>query len=161
MPRMVDGYTVTEIGENAFSSVGKYIITLPDTITVIGDRAFEECRASVINIPDSVQSIGDFAFQSCSNIQTVSIPASVERIGTGAFAYCSSVKEFYVDSENAVYATIDGVLFNKQKKELVFFPLNKESNQYSVPALHPRRAGLFHPLESSSSNCYTILIRRC
>lgn len=134
VPRMVDGYTVTEIGENAFSSVGKYIITLPDTITVIGDRAFEECRASVINIPDSVQSIGDFAFQSCSNIQTVSIPASVERIGTGAFAYCSSVKEFYVDSENAVYATIDGVLFNKQKKELVFFPLNKESNQYSVPA---------------------------
>lgn len=39
VPRMVDGYTVTEIGENAFSAVefgyGK-IITLPDTITVIG-----------------------------------------------------------------------------------------------------------------------------
>lgn len=133
VPRMVDGYTVTEIGDNALSSVGNYIITLPDTITVIGDKAFEGCKASVINIPNSVQSIGDFAFQSCRNIQTVSIPASVERIGTGAFAYCSSIKDFYVDSENAVYATIDGVLFNKQKKELVAFPHNKAAAQYSVP----------------------------
>lgn len=138
VPRMVDGYTVTEIGENAFSAVesgyGK-IITLPDTITVIGDKAFEECKASVINIPDSVQSIGDFAFQSCSNIQTVSIPASVERIGTGAFARCPSIKEFYVDSQNAVYATIDGVLYNKQKKELVVFPQGEYSQKkVSIPS---------------------------
>lgn len=138
VPRMVDGYTVTEIGENAFSAVesgyGK-IITLPDTITVIGDRAFEKCKASVINISDSVQSIGDFAFQSCENIQTVSIPAGVERIGTGAFARCSSIKEFYVDSQNAVYATIDGVLYNKQKKELVVFPQGEYSRKKaSIPS---------------------------
>lgn len=135
VPRMVDGYTVTEIGENALSSVGKHIITLPDTITVIGNQAFQGCKASVIIIPDSVQSIGDFAFQSCSNIQTVSIPASVERIGTGAFSYCSSIKEYYVDSQNAVYATIDGVLYNKQKKELVVFPQGEYSQKKaSIPS---------------------------
>lgn len=137
VPRMVDGYTVTEIGENAFSAVesgyGK-IITLPDTITVIGDRAFEKCQASVINISDSVQSIGDFAFQSCGAISTISIPASVERIGTGAFVNCFTLGEFYVDSQNSVYATIEGVLYNKQKKELVAFPSYAYWGESSIPS---------------------------
>lgn len=133
IPRMVDGYTVTEIGENAFSDVGTVIVTLPDTITVIGSKAFENSNAAAIRIPESVKTIGDFAFSGCPNVQSFSIPANVGSIGVGAFMNCSKLQEFFVDSENPIYATIDGVLFNKSKKELTSFPTGKNTSQYCVP----------------------------
>ena len=129
VPRMLDGYSVSEIGENAFSDVGNVIITLPDTITVIGSKAFENSKATVINIPDSVKRIGDFAFFECDNITDLFIPASVEFIGIGAFAGCDSLKAFSVEAGNDVYATIDGCLFNKQNKELVSYPKAKYINE--------------------------------
>ena len=132
IPRMVDGYTVTEIGENAFSDVGTVIVTLPDTITVIGSKAFENSNAAAIRIPESVKTIGDFAFSGCPNVQSFSIPANVGSIGVGAFMNCSKLQEFFVDSENPIYATIDGVLFNKSKKELTSFPTGKNTSEYLV-----------------------------
>ena len=129
VPRMLDGYSVSEIGENVFSDVGNVIITLPDTITVIGSKAFENSKAAVINIPDSVKRIGDFAFFECDNITDLFIPASVEFIGIGAFAGCDALKAFSVEAGNDVYATIDGCLFNKQNKELVSYPKAKYINE--------------------------------
>ena len=122
VPRMLDGYSVSEIGENVFSDVGNVIVTLPDTITTIGSKAFENSKVTVITIPESVRSIGDFAFFECDNIRSVFIPASVEFIGVGAFAGCDSLLSFSVGAGSEVYATIDNCLFNKQKKELVSYP---------------------------------------
>lgn len=108
IPRMVDGYTVSEIGAMAFSSdnaslespVGyKVVVIIPDTVTIIGEKAFF-----------------------CTNIQIVQIPSSVEHIGEGAFAGCKNIEEHLVQKGNNNFAVIDGVLYNKGKKELVAYP---------------------------------------
>ena len=44
IPEVVDGKTVTQIGEGAFEeNTALESIDLPDTITIIGKRAFKGC----------------------------------------------------------------------------------------------------------------------
>ena len=110
IPKMIDGYSVTEIGDSAFSNAKSKAVAviIPDTIVTIGEKAFFE-----------------------TSITTMHIPASVLSIGDGAFAGCKNIRQFSVDSSNARYAQIDGVLYNKIDKELVAFPNN--NYDFSIP----------------------------
>ncbi|MCD7903072.1 MAG: leucine-rich repeat protein [Oscillospiraceae bacterium] len=79
-------------------------------------------------------SIGKQAFLECG-IKTITIPGSVTDIGTQAFAYCSQLTEISVSTDNPVYCSVDGVLFDKDKTELLCYPAGKEtfSCSYEVP----------------------------
>ena len=130
VPRMIDGYTVTEIGKLAFSSdkagyvnegfsredyiyrngVGEpVVVVLPDTISVINEKAFF-----------------------CTNIASIVIPSSVQLIGQGAFAGCINLRQFSIEEGNQTYATISGVLYNKKTKELVCAPAGS-NEKISIP----------------------------
>lgn len=64
----VDGivYSVTSIGNHAFSSNNVTAINIPNSVTRIGEHAFNYCNdLTSIIIPNSVTSIGDFAFYDC------------------------------------------------------------------------------------------------
>lgn len=112
IPNMLDGYTVTEIGAEAFADgYQEVVVIIPNNITVIGDKAFFS-----------------------SHITSAHIPASVQWIGSGAFADCDEMRQFSVDPANPVYATIDGVLYNKQIKELVAYP---EQVANALPLMQP------------------------
>lgn len=65
--------------------------------------------------------------------ERVIIPASVtEIIGNPFGAGSSSLTEFIVSPYNPVFETIDGVLFNKAKKELISYPGAREGD-YAIP----------------------------
>lgn len=114
VPRMLDGYTVTEIGDYAFSDESIFSATDIPSGDLLGDEV-------VIVLPDTVTVIGKQAFF-WTKITACNIPASVQKIGAGAFAGCKKINYFSVDSGNPVYTTIDGVLYNKPEKELVAYP---------------------------------------
>ena len=124
IPRMVDGYTVTEIGEFAFSAFYFDDNGNPER----SDDIFEILiKAESLVIPDTITTIGKGAFFGIrSASKAINIPASVEYIGDGAFSYIDGVEQFTVGTQNPVYATIDGVLFNKKEKALIAFPHNKQ-----------------------------------
>ena len=52
-----------------------------------------------------------------------------------AFCGCTALKNIIVDENNIFYCSVDGVLFNKQKTELIYFPLGKQkiNTLYTVP----------------------------
>lgn len=127
---------VTDIGEEAFSSCNELkSISFSNSVETIGAYAFSECGLLPdITLPDSLITIGEGAFSKCELLTGVTIPKNVSDIGVDAFAYNHDMKTITVDAENDSYASQDGILFSKDKTELVKYPEGREGNSYSIPA---------------------------
>ncbi len=146
------------IGQEAFNGCTSLrCIRIPDTVKTIGARAFSGCREltsvrlsnslSVIptalfstcvslqelTLPESLTTIGESAFYFCKSITALYIPKTVTVIQAGAFKDCSSLKEITVDPQNPSYRTKDGVLFNKDGTELLWYPVMGDTKVYTVP----------------------------
>ncbi len=94
-------YTVTAIGERAFSSCREVTgLGLPPTITEIGAYAFYQCSGirGIVTIGTEVTSIGRSAFYGCSGITELQFNATAcESMGGSrsatAFTNCRSLKK--------------------------------------------------------------------
>ena len=127
--------TVTTIGALAFSA-SRYITTIemPNSITRIGDHAFSNCMLlKEITIPDGVVSIGDEAFRNCFYLKSITIPDSVTEIGDNPFQKCERLKEILVSPNHPFLESVDGVLFNRQDKQLLCYPCGITDKEYIIP----------------------------
>ena len=127
--------SVISIGDSAFENCTSLTsVTIPDSVTSIGRYTFENCTSlTSVTIPNSVTSIGDDAFYNCTSLTSVTIPDSVTSIGSGAFSNCTSLKSIEVSGNNKSYSSADGVLFNKDKTELITYPAGKTDSEYVIP----------------------------
>lgn len=126
--------TVTSIGDYAFSMCSKLkSISLPASLTSIGNEAFYASGLPTVTIPNSVTSIGNMAFAS-SAITSITIPSSVTSIGFGPFAMCAKLQNIETASDNKNYVSVDGVLFTKDMKNLIQYPVAKTNSTYSIPS---------------------------
>lgn len=102
IPNMLDGYTVTGIGNEAFLydedevNANSVSMVLSNNITTIGEKAFWNSNLASINIPDGVRDIGYGAFVGFEGHITMS-------------------------NTHPVFAVIDGNLYHKQRKELLYY----------------------------------------
>lgn len=81
-----------------------------------------------ITIPDEyenapVTEIADYSGCNLENAEKINIGKNVEKIGVWAFENNQNLKEFSVDPENKYFCSVDGVLFTKDMKELLFYPV--------------------------------------
>lgn len=122
-------------------SVCKVISAEMLTYTVSNNKAtITACDTSVsgdVIIPSilggySVKTIDSDSFFGCSRITDITIPDSVTSISEKAFYYCSNLKNIIVDSNNANYCSVDGVLFDKNKTTILCCPGGK-SGEYRIP----------------------------
>ena len=127
--------SVTEIGNYTFSHCSSLTsMTIPDSVTTIRERAFSDCKSlTSVTIPDSVTEIGNYTFSHCSSLTSVTIPDSVKTIGTGAFSSCSSLTSIEVSENNTHYMSESGVLFSKDKTELIQYPARNGRTEYIIP----------------------------
>lgn len=126
--------SVTTIPDYAFKGSNLTQIAIPANVTNIGLSAFEGCSSlTEIVIPNSVTTIDALAFRYCSSLAEINIPGSVTKIGSMAFCGCSNLLRFNVEENNENYSSDEyGVLFNKNKTELVFCPAGFFGD-YSIP----------------------------
>lgn len=103
------------------------------TVVSIEMTAFENCvDLTSVSIPNTVLSIHAYAFYGCTGLTSVEVPGSVTYIGSGAFGGCNNLVSVNVESENSAYSSEDGVLFDKAKTELIYFP-NGRNGVYTIP----------------------------
>ncbi len=132
---IVLGNGITTIEESTFNGCYKLAyVTFGNSVTIIGASAFNGCTAlTSITIPETVETIGYSAFFGCASIASINIPGSVTLIGAYAFRDCTSLATITVDSKNEKYCSVDGVLFDKEKTELIQYPIGKTDTSYTVP----------------------------
>ncbi len=97
IPSKIDGYTVTNIGTEAFFSCYDLTnVTIPDTVTTIHSDAFRSCdNLENVVIGNRVTSVNESAFEDCYNLKQVTIPESLSYISYYAFYGCSSLENVY------------------------------------------------------------------
>lgn len=148
---------VTTIKENAFYLCSNLKnVSIPTSVKGIGEYAFDfsactkenygyyigNCLIGADNeingnftIKDGTRLVADSALREIDNLGNISIPASVEIIGDCAFLNFSSesLKNITVANENKYFSSENGVLFNKNKTELLCYPCGKNETTYTVP----------------------------
>ena len=87
----------------------------------------------------NVTSVKRYTVQNDEYLETISIGPNVTDIAECAFVYCCNLKAILVDKDNPNYVDVDGVLFTKDMKTLVLFPVAHETDgerttSYEVPA---------------------------
>ena len=138
IPGSVDSYAHSFSGCSSLKEIK--VATTNDTFESVSGVLMNEKKDTIYQypagkttytIPDTVKTIGAFAFSGCT-LERITIPASVTDIGDGAFSYCDSLTTFNAgNSKN--YVADGGVLFTKDKKELVAYPNGKAGEEYTVP----------------------------
>ena len=80
----------------------------------------------------TVTSIADNAFRGCDVLTSVTLPDGLYSIGNEAFSYCLALTDIEVDPGNQNYASLDGVLHNKDLSELICYPAGKTETNYNI-----------------------------
>lgn len=108
-------------------------VNISNSVISIGRDAFSACDKLVnVNIPNGLTDIGIRAFERCPSLKNIIIPSSVTSIGNFAFNGCYSLKSIEVAEDNSNYTSEDGVLFNKNKSNLICCPGGK-AGEYTIP----------------------------
>jgi hypothetical protein len=151
IPGSTNGYPVTAIQTNAFfSRTNITSLTIPGSVVIIPYKAFTQCTGltnAIIN--NGTLSIEDHAFYDCETLTNIVIPASVTNIASGAFRYCFHLSTITLDSSNAFYCIVDGVLFNKDQTTLVLHP-EALGTSYVIPT------GVAHIADYAFASCYAL-----
>ena len=102
-------------------------------VTAIGNFAFSHNNSTKnIILPDSILFLKFCAFQSCEQLSTVTLPKGLVDIEYDVFSECSNLAEILVDEQNPIFASDDGVLFDKNRTTLIRYPEAKRG-EYRIP----------------------------
>ncbi len=102
-------------GASSYSEHYKYVPSSLKTVVVTGGK-----------------NIGNDAFRNCSSIESIILPDSLTDIGDNAFYGCSKLAIVTINENNSVYASQDGILYNKEKTQFVYIP-NALSGAITIP----------------------------
>ena len=99
---------------------------------------FEGSSVTSLELPYGLKRIGDEAFDVCRQLESILIPATVSSMGSDTgfadFWECSNLKAITVDENNNYYASVDNVLFNKEKTKLIRYAPAKRDEEYEIPS---------------------------
>ncbi len=85
------------------------------------------------SVPEGVTHINVTPFWNC-HLQQLSIPSSCIEIALWA-SEDSSLEAISVDEHNDVYASIDGVLYDKEQTTLLLYPPARQSELFIIPSM--------------------------
>lgn len=117
---------------NIVSGGGSYDgshFTVDDELTT---GLLADCRAlRQVILPQTAKLIARDAFARCAALEVLTVPAAVGSVLPSAG--CVSLREIAVSPANQNFKSVDGVLFNHDATEILWFPFGK-SGDYTLPS---------------------------
>ena len=102
-------------------------------VTIIGESTFIDKRNAIeIILSNTIITIERDAFP-IKYLEEIIITRNVKDIHEETFLG-SMIKNIYVDSKNIHYSSVEGVLYNKEKTELIKYPEGREDSQFIMPS---------------------------
>ena len=134
-----DGYMPNGTDQCWRTALGNRYITeliIEDGVKSIMEGAFYgEEKLESVTLPDSIEFIGESAFAETS-ISSVTLPEGLKEFD-GTIFNSQSFIEYKVDSENPYFKAVDGVVYSKNLKKLVAYPVgrfaNGGANSFKIP----------------------------
>lgn len=132
---------VTQLENPFWGNEAVKIVHFEEGIESVGALAFNGCvNLEKIYLPESLTKIGKWAFDDCSSLPEITLPKNVCNIefedggdstSDGFFCGCSQLKNINVDSENAYFASVNGILCDKSGSTMLAYPEGKDV--FSIP----------------------------
>ena len=108
----------------------KYVIEDNGEITIV--EYTDKTYITEVDIPDEIDGIpvtkiADFGVVDAESIRLIKIGKNVREIGDWAFTNNQNLDAFEVSPENEHFVSVEGVLFTKDMKKILFYPCGKGS----------------------------------
>ena len=121
------------------------VYTIPASVETIGKGAFAKAKEITAVQLNNVKKISEGAFYSVRYLRNVELGASVETIEDGAISDTPDLSRFTVDSSNPNYmADAEGVIYTKNKEELVLYPSGRAGEYSTLPTTKKIRKRAFY-----------------
>lgn len=85
-----------------------------------------------LTIPEGITELAESTLWGLSNLKDIVLPASLVRIGNNTLPGGGALERIAVAQSNPFFQSLDGVLFSKDGKTLVFFPSGR-GGDYDIP----------------------------
>lgn len=126
----IDDYEIFEDELIMYKGKSK-IVKIPEGITTIGASAFwNNTFVEEIILPKSLKRLGGDCFYYCTNLKKVNIPSEVWIMGNNPFAGCPNLE---IVNESPYFVLENGVLYNKDKTNLIHYTIEKTDKEFTVP----------------------------
>lgn len=155
IPSQLGGSPVKVIGISAFSSNATLTdVIIPEGVTTLKDMAFYNCENLVnVTLPSTLTALEGESFAMCEKLTGIILPDSLTKMDSMAFhgsgltsvTIPKNLTDFYqfyntasltaihVAPENTKFSSIDGVLYSKDKKDLIQYPVSKLGTSFTIP----------------------------
>ena len=92
-----------------------------------------------ITFPDSMTTLEAGALTSATKLETINFGAGIENLDSSMFEINIgknvALQDINVDIHNPNYASIDGVLCNKERTKLIAYPIGRTNTSYLIPSI--------------------------
>lgn len=133
IPNGYEYYPITIISTLSESIIIEKL-TISENVLIIDNMAIANCiRLTEINLPNSLETINTKAFYNCSSLKTLTFGENVSTFGVGAFNECINLESINVSNSNEVYSSDNGILYNKDKTILIYYPVKITTTNVVFP----------------------------
>ena len=108
--------------------------TMPETVKHIGPYGiYEPQLLQAVTVSPILETIDEFGMAGIALTGVLKLPATITSIHFKAFQYDDGVTAFELPESCAAYATVDGVLYDKDVTHLLVYPAGRPDVSYETP----------------------------
>ena len=135
-------YLASIIFDNHMKVLGKYsfkglsaltIIDFGGGVSELPYGVFSGCSSLPSFNVERIATVGDYAFESCTSLASVTFSEKLKEFGNYVFSEDSALVSISVDEDNPYFSTEDGILYDKEKNTLIWYPSGKTNAKYFLP----------------------------